>query len=60
MEIVTGGVSGIDTETVRILVKYGAKIVLANFNEVGVKEMAKSIVAEGGVSSHVFSNVIVE
>lgn len=58
--IVTGGASGIGAETVRTLANHGASVVVADFNEAGAKEMADSIVAEGGVASPVFVNATVE
>ena len=58
--IVTGGASGIGAETVRTLAREGAKVVVADFNEAGAKEMADSIVAQGGIAAPVFVNATVE
>lgn len=48
--IVTGAASGIGEATARLFAQEGAKVVVADVSEVGIKRVAKEIMDEGGES----------
>lgn len=52
--LVTGGASGIGLSAATLLAKEGAKVVIADFNIEGAKEVAATLVKEGYEASAVF------
>ncbi len=50
--IVTGAASGIGAATARLLAQRGAKVVVADLNEVGAQDVAASIRDAGGIAVH--------
>lgn len=52
--LITGAASGIGLATAQLLVKEGAKVVLADFNEEGAKQLAMEMVEDGGEAIGVF------
>ncbi|MCS6757753.1 MAG: SDR family NAD(P)-dependent oxidoreductase [Candidatus Devosia euplotis] len=48
--IVTGAASGIDVAVEHLLASSGAKILVTDLNETGARDIAESIVAQGGVA----------
>lgn len=52
--LVTGGASGIGLSAATLLAKEGAKVVIADFNIEGAKEVAETLVKEGYEASAVF------
>ena len=52
--LVTGGASGIGLSTATLLAKEGAKVVVADFNLEGAKQVAENILNEGGEAVAVF------
>ncbi|WP_050614374.1 SDR family NAD(P)-dependent oxidoreductase [Bacillus testis] len=52
--IVTGSASGIGAETIQLMAREGAKVVVADFNLPGAQDIAERIIAAGGEATSVF------
>lgn len=52
--LITGGASGIGLSSAQLLAKEGAKVVIADFNVDGAKEVAAQIVQDGGDAIGIF------
>lgn len=58
--IITGSGSGIGAATAKLFAKEGAKVVLADLREEGVKEVKAQIEANGGTAEYVVGNIASE
>lgn len=58
--IVTGGASGIGRETVRVLAREGAQVLVVDVDRAGAEAVANEVRTEGGTARGVYANVSVE
>ncbi len=58
--IVTGGASGIGRETVYVLAREGAQVLVVDVDRAGAEAVANEVQTEGGTARAVYANVSVE